>query len=365
MNRRDVLMSLQSTPGIGWLTIQRLATRISLQDLASMDPPEVDRLAGIGLKRAKLAVCAAREESVEKRKRALAKHGIRWVALGDPGYPRLLRETDRAPWVLFYKGNAELLHRPCLAVVGTRVPTYYGKKTAELLSRELSECGITIVSGLARGIDSHAHAGALEGDGKTIAVTANPLNEVYPPENKALFRRIEREGLLVTETPLESRVRPGLFPLRNRLIAGLSLGVMVVEAGIKSGTKSTVDYCAKYNRDLFAVPGPIHSPKSAYPLELIKRNGAKLVACCEDVLEELPPYVPVRRKKTVQPQAELTEHERFIVEILKEKPRSIDELLHISKFTFGHLHSVLLSLTMKHQIEQLPGSVYQIRIQRD
>jgi DNA processing protein len=365
MERRELMMSLHAQPGIGWLTLKQLQEKVNLHDLADMDAREVARLAGISRRKAEAAVWAAQRPIVERRKRELAELDVGWIVPEDAAYPNLLRETADRPWVLYYKGNVRLLQEMCLAIVGSRAPTAYGRRAAEWLSEQLAACGLAIVSGLARGIDGCAHLGALKARGNTVAVLGGPPDRVYPPENRALFERIAAEGLIVTESPPGSDIRPGLFPLRNRIIAGLSLGVMVVEAALPSGTSSTVDYAAKYGRELFAVPGSIFSPKSAYPLKLIRESGATAVTRPEDVLEALPSFLPLStsRHGSVR-EVPLTRDERRILDILADGPLNIDELLHLSEYTFGHLHSVLLSLTMKHQIEPLPGSVYQLRAMR-
>jgi DNA processing protein len=362
MERRELLMSLHAEPGIGWLTLHRLQEKLDLAELAYMEIGEIAQRAGISRRKAESAHRAAQPAVVERRKRELAACGIGWIVPWDAAYPQRLKEIKDRPWVLYYKGNVRLLQEMCLAIVGSRVPTAYGRRAAEWLSGELAACGLTIVSGLARGIDSCAHRGALKANGGTIAVLGGPLTRVYPPENKALFERIAAEGLLITEAPLTSDVRPGMFPLRNRIIAGISLGVMVVEAAVPSGTSSTVKCAAEYGRELMAVPGSIFSPKSAYPLELIRECGAVTVARPDDVLKALPSFLPLRSgKHGPVREVPLTRDERRIAAALADGPLSIDELLHLSEYTFGHLHSVLLSLTMKHQIEQLPGSVYQLR----
>jgi DNA processing protein len=214
---------------------------------------------------------------------------------------------------------------------------------------------------LARGIDSHGHRGALLGEGKTIAVMATSLIEVYPPENRTLFKQIEQEGLLLSETPLSSTARAGLFPRRNRIIAGVSMGTVVVEASMNSGTRYTVDTTLGLGREVFAVPGPMMSPKSEYPLTLI-RDGAKLILKVEDIVDELSKTTTFNKSAENIMEPEFSESERKIVEFLQSKPMTIDELLHFSKFSFGHLHSVLLSLSMKHHVEPLPGSLYHLRM---
>ena len=288
------------------------------------------------------------------------------MTVRDEAYPEILRQIPQPPWVLYYKGNLSLLKKPVLAIVGTRTPTVYGIKTAEELACSLSHSGFCVVSGLARGIDSAAHTGALKGNSGTIGVLGSGLDRVYPPENLPLYRAIAEKGLLLTEYPLGTPAHPGLFPQRNRIIAGLSLGTIVVEAAARSGSLITVEFALDASRDVFAVPGPVHSPKSQGTLDLIKKGAAKLITSVNDIIEEythlLSPAAPANRQHIKQNNvpgfAGLTEEERKIYELLCSMPRTIDELLEQSQINFGHLHSVLLSLLMKKKIRELPGCIY-------
>ncbi|MCC2685535.1 MAG: protecting protein DprA [Paenibacillaceae bacterium] len=366
MDKRQALWALHEMRGIGWSTIDCLVR--SMSDLAELDLMEAGDLAALGLQNQKADVIASHlmnKDWLRRKEQKLEKLGIRWMTVWDGDYPELLRQIKQYPWVLYYLGNAANLKKPCFSVVGTRNPTAYGRRAAERICGELSSAGICVVSGLARGIDTSAHVGALQGHGSTIAVLGGPLDCVYPPENRALYRQIADCGLLVSEYPLETPVHPGMFPVRNRIIAGLSLGTMVVEAADRSGSLITASQALDESRDVFAVPGPITSPKSEGTLALIKQ-GAKLVTSAKDILEEYVHLYPeladgdsgIKRIGAGVFGENLTEEETQILQCMSSEPVSIDELLERSQINFGLLHSVLLSLTMKKRIEQLPGSTY-------
>lgn len=361
-----MLFALHHMEGIGWKTISLLVRQLErLHDIAELD--EEALAMGFGLPRSKAR--AVREKmsrmdagNVERLAQSYADDGIGWVTVWDEAYPQLLKHTAQPPWVLYYRGNWRLVDKPCLAMVGTRTPTAYGKLTAERLAREVSDAGLCVVSGLARGIDSAAHTGALEGSGGTIGVLGCSIDVVYPPENKPLYRQISERGLLISEYPRGTKSHPGLFPQRNRIIAGLSLGVVVVEAAEKSGSLITSDLALEESRDVFAVPGQISSPKSRGTLRLIQQ-GAKLVACAEDILEEYARWISMDDMvhiKHTPDEPKLTRDQQTVVELLEHSPMSVDELLARTQFTFGHLHSVLIHLLMIKRIVELPGSVYTV-----
>lgn len=361
MDERSILFGIHELPGFGWRSIQKLLHQLSdLTILLQRDwnPPEHSGLQPDKLKGLKENF---HRDFVASRLSKYAEAGIGFVTVLDEAYPALLRQTAKPPWVLYYRGNERLLQASAIAVVGTRTPTVYGKKAAERLSRGLSDAGLTVVSGLARGIDSCAHLGALQGKGSTIAVLGTGLDIVYPPENKNLFREIADNGLILSEFPLGTSPHPGLFPLRNRIIAGISLGTVVVEAALKSGSLITADQALEESREVFAVPGPITSPKSMGALSLIKQ-GAKVVTGVEDILEEYGEISCSNSAAAIghQHAPVWTEEERLILGLMDGEPLSFDDLLERSHFQFGHLHSVLLSLLMKKEIEQLPGSMYVI-----
>lgn len=226
------------------------------------------------------------QRDLDKEMEELNKRLIKIITIEDKRYSLILKETDSPPFLLYIKGEESLLNQPSLAVVGTRKPTNYGRKAVYRLVPEISK-KLMIVSGLARGIDSLAHRVCLENHGKTIAVLGHGLERIYPPENQRLADAIvDSGGTLVTEYPLNFPLDKTNFPLRNRIIAGLTLGTLVIEGGQKSGTKITANFAADYGREVFCVPGPIGNIQSEGPAQLIQQ-GAKLVTKVEDIWEEL------------------------------------------------------------------------------
>lgn len=360
LEARDVLFGLHELEGVGWHTIKRIMEHGCWEACLRGDRERLMRI-GVEEGRARIIAGTMSEPFVDRQKQAYKNMNIGYVTYLDDDYPPLLRETPWPPWVLYYVGDLRLLHGPAIALVGTRTPTVYGKRTADVLAERLSGAGFRIVSGLARGIDSIAHRAAMRGPGGTIAVLGTPLDRVYPPENRELFRQIAASGLILSEYPLSTKPHPGLFPRRNRLIAGLGWGTVVVEGGESSGTLITADYALEASRDVFAVPGPITSPKSAGPNRLI-RQGAILVTCAEDMIAEYAhrfngSEIHMMKTQPLEEEA-LSGEELTVLSRIGDDPVSVDELIVRTKFTFGHLHSVLLSLTMKNKIEQLPGFSY-------
>ncbi|TVY10666.1 DNA-processing protein DprA [Paenibacillus cremeus] len=366
MNNRQMLFALHHMQGIGYKTIYRLLETFT--QLSEMLQFTKEDWIGFGLGSVKAeqlcrGLSALDAEAITNKERQYAEKGIEWVTFWDEAYPKLLKETADQPWIMYYMGDLALASLPCIGMVGTRTPTAYGKMTAEKLAASLSANGVCVVSGLARGIDSAAHEGALTGIGSTIAVLGCSIEEIYPPENKLLYRKIASQGVLLSEYPLGTKSHPGLFPQRNRVIAGLSLGVVVVEAALRSGSLITADQALDESRDVFAVPGPISSPKSQGTLSLLKQ-GAKLVTGPEDILEEYADRIGLERsaniKTIIGAPSPLKADEQQIFDLLVTKPMSIDVLKTQSQFTFGHLHSVLINLLMMRRIVELPGSVYTV-----
>jgi len=311
---------------------------------------------------------AAEEEWA--RVRAL---GATIVSYSCAEYPERLREIYDPPPVLWARGDVRLLSRPALAVVGTRHPTPYGTGMAEMLSRDLAARRLLIVSGMARGIDSCAHRGALAARMPTVAVWGTGLDVVYPKENRKLAEEIlETGGAIVSELPTGTFPAPQNFPLRNRIISGLSVAVLVVEAGENSGTRVTARCAADQNRDLFAVPGNVTNKGSWTPNTLIKQ-GAKLVATWEDIWEDLPSQVrleleaeaPAASKRdpaaSLLPDPVLRSEEAMVLEVLRaDESLQIDEILDLleTQLTSSEVFTALFELEMAGRVRQLPGKNY-------
>ncbi|MCK4843683.1 MAG: DNA-processing protein DprA, partial [Dehalococcoidia bacterium] len=271
-------------------------------------------------------------------------------------YPAPLKEIYDYPPVLYVKGNPPFQDQPCLAVVGTRRPTIYGRQVTEEIVTDLARSGITIVSGLARGIDSVAHRAALDAGGRTVAVFASGLDIIYPGENAKLAQAITERGALLSEHPLGVKPRPESFPLRNRIMSGLSLGVLVVEAGERSGALITAHQAVEQDRDVFAIPGSILSPASQGTNHLIQ-EGAKLVRSSEDILQELNLAIAVQQSefKEFSP---VDEAESAILKQLSSEPNHIDEICRRSGLTTPQVSSTLAMLELKGIARQVGNMNY-------
>lgn len=289
----------------------------------------------------------------EERERA----GIRMITRFDPGFSPLLLQISEVPCILYYCGDISLITQNALAVVGARRATRYGLDRAGEMSGELARHGLVIVSGMARGIDAAAHEGVLAAGGKTIAVLGSGLDVPYPRENISLFNNICRQGLVLSEYPPGTAPLPANFPVRNRIISGLALGVFVVEGKAQSGSLITADCALEQGKDVFALPGPVNSANSIGPLRLIQQ-GAKLVIYPEDILEELGMdlkeilFEEQKERKTV-----ITPAEKRILEKLFWEPVHVDNLLRGNSKQEGFYEN-LLKLELKGLIRQLPGKYY-------
>jgi DNA processing protein len=325
------------------------ASRAALLGVGGVGPKIADKIA-----RARQDFDAAAELALCRRE------GVSVIARGDPGYPPPLENIPDPPSLLYVKG--ELLPRDqlAIAVVGSRHGTPYGIRTAERLAAALARTGFTIVSGLARGIDAAAHRGAIKAGGRTIGVLANGLASVYPPEHEDLARSVVAAGGLVSEMPMRQGPLAGLFTQRNRIISGLSLGVLVVEATPRSGSLSTASHAMEQNREVFAVPGPADSLASRGCHRLI-RDGARLVETVEDILEELGPLAQEVRTAPEEPpvrhpaELALSDHERSLLGQLDDQPTAVDDLIVRTGLTAGQVMATLSVLELKRLVRRMPG----------
>ncbi len=347
-------LRLTLTPGVGPVAARTL--------LAAFGSPEAVLDAGAALLRrhvardiAEAVVAGPSKEAVETACRWAGMPGNHILTLGDAAYPRPLLETPDPPVLLYAKGHPELLDNGAIAVVGSRNATPQGIATARNFSRSLGDAGLTIVSGLALGIDTAAHEGGLQSRSSTIAVTGTGLDTVYPSRNRELAHRIAADGLLLSEFPLGTGVAAWNFPRRNRLISGLARGVLVVEAAVRSGSLTTARLAAEQGREVFAIPGSIHSPVSRGCHALI-RQGAKLVESAEDVLEELRvPWTPA-----VTSPSEQQAVDDPILHQLGHDPCTLDELALRTGLPADVLSARLLALELAGAVATLPGN----RVQR-
>jgi DNA processing protein len=364
-------LALSLTPGLGPTRGRRLAEHFDkIEDVFHASLTELEGLNLQAHSAQHIALGKSLEVAHEEHAKALAA-GVQIVSRDDSRWPARLSEIYDPPLVLYVRGCIEALSRPGIAVVGTRHPTPYGIGMAERLSGDLAARGIVILSGMARGVDTAAHRGAIKGKGKTVAVFGTGVDVIYPRENKKIAEAIlELGGALVSEFPIGTFPAPQNFPIRNRIISGLSLGVLVVEAGEYSGTRITARCALEQSRELFAVPGNVTSRNSWGPNTLIKQ-GAKLTATWEDVWEELP--ADVRRHleserssdaSEQKPQAsglfddQLTPKERKILAVLRQdQPTHIDELMERveSEIASSEVFALLFELELSGKVRQMPG----------
>jgi DNA processing protein len=372
-------IALNMTPGVGPRVTARLLEHFGSAE-AIFDAPRRE-LALLRLTPESIETIATRElyDRAETEIGKVRQLGGEILVLDDGVYPTLLRETYDPPVVLYVKGAwSECLDGPCVAIVGSRRCSTYGQNAALMLSRELAQRGVTIISGLARGIDAAAHRGALEAGGRTVAVMGTGLDQVYPRDHKKLADEIlKQNGALVTQFPLGTPPVSENFPYRNRVISGLSLGTVVVEAAENSGSLITARLAMEQNREVFAVPGNITSRNSFGTNYLIKGAGAKLVQQWQDVASELPAEIaaqllppPSRKKKSGElvdqlqfTPSDLNEHERAIFKLLTtDTPKQIDALAETTKLSITQLTSALLTLEMRELIRALPGKCFVRRL---
>lgn len=356
---------LKSVPGVGNLLCKRLIDRFKAPaNVFQASDQELLQVNGL-TQRHVAAIKSHKLEGVEAELALAAKKDYRLVTLTDSDYPRLLCEIPDPPPFLYVYGRLER-HSANLAVVGSRNATGYGLSTTRDLCRSLTSHNLTIVSGMARGIDTAAHEGALAAGGKTIAVLGSGLEKIYPAENRKLFHRIAEKGAVVSEFPLMAGPEAHHFPIRNRIISGMSLGTVVVEATRKSGSLITAHLAAEQNREVFAVPGSIQSFKSAGSHTLIKQ-GAKLVEHAQDVIEELMPLVSVNQglenksgDYTKKKMASLSDDEVRVYQALDPYPVHVDDLARKISMEPGKLLSMLLKLELNGMVQQSPGKLFSI-----
>ncbi len=299
------------------------------------------------------------ESFFQKELNVLEKIGGKITTVWDEDFPPLLKKIFDPPLLLYFKGTFAENDNYSIAVVGTRQPTNYGKIQAEKITSELCAQNITIVSGLARGIDSIAHHTSLKNGGRTIAVIGSGLNVIYPAENRRMFDEITEKGLVISEFPIDTKPDAQNFPKRNRLISGLSLGTVVIETGITGGAMQTAALSLDQNREVFAVPGNLGVPQSEGTNRLIQKGEAKLVRSAEDVLEELELKLkPVLGKNIPKVQLQLTLFEEKILAALDNNAVQIDKIASITNLSTADCLVQLLSLEFKGLVKQLPGKMF-------
>lgn len=345
--------------GIGPASFFALVRRFgSPTDAFAASLSELKRISSLQSRaRADLAQADRLRERAEAELRALEKIGGSALIYGQPGYPEFLRHTSQPPPVLYILGNAASLEMPCVAMVGARAATSYGRRVAHTIAKNLASAQVCVVSGLALGIDGEAHGGALAACGMTVAVLGCGLDVVYPKTNRRFYEQIRNSGLLVSEYPLGTPPEPFRFPARNRIIAGLSLGIVVVEASRKSGSLITVQFGLEEGREIFAIPGQIDSAKSAGAHWLVQQ-GATLAVSADDILEQLSlrPAAATGDESVVESGLpRLSRDTAALLTMIEPYPRQRDELLRMSKIPAAKLQEALLLLELEGLIELLPG----------
>jgi len=370
----DLWLKLIRAEGVGPTLFKRLLDHFGdIERILGASSAQLTRIEGIGDKTAERIIRTRDDFDVEKELALADKLGVWLIHLQDERYPPALKAIYDPPPVLYIKGTLSRSDNLAMAIVGCRRCTHYGTEQANRFSHLLASAGFTIVSGLARGIDSAAHHGALAAKGRTIAVQGCGLANIFPPENKKLFEQIAESGAVVSELPLTYEPLAENFPGRNRIIAGLSMGVLVVEATYRSGALISAQAALENNREVMAVPGRIDSPASMGCHKLIKQ-GARLVDSIEEVMDALG-YVGDGLKDHAQTAAEQAENEAgqmlfdmsrlnlsaeetAVLEQLNSEPVHVEELIVQTQISAGKVHAAVISLQLKGLIKQLPGNLY-------
>ncbi len=348
-------MALRNVTGIGPVRFERLLSAFgTIRAAWEASAAELARV--LDRRSLESLVAYRRSADPEGEYAALRSEGIDVVTLAHESYPDLLREVPGPPPVIFLRGAITLEDRRAVAIVGTRRLSSYGREMARTLARDLAQAGVTVVSGLARGVDGIAHAAALDAGGRTIAVLGNGVRGVYPPEHRDLAARVAAQGAVLSDFHPDAPPDGPNFPARNRLISGLALGVVVVEAPMRSGALITVDFAADQGRDVFAVPGSVLSPASAGCLRIL-RDGARPVRSAEDVLEDLrlgeaPQQLPLESP------ASLDEDSRRVLSTLTSEALHIDEIGAVAGISIANLSALLMTLELQGFVRNIGAQYY-------
>ncbi len=358
-DRAEILLAL--TPEVGPVLRGRLLERFGdAGQVIAASEAELQQVQGIGPKISQRIVNARHEVQLDAQLALVREHGLGLLLPSRDEYPRLLKEIPDPPGVLFVRGAIEPADAMAVAIVGTRRATHYGKQQAERLAAGLARTGVTVVSGLARGIDAAAHRGALAAGGRTIAVLASGVLNVFPPEHEKLADEVVAHGAVVSEAAPTMPPLSGMFPQRNRIISGLSLGAIIVEAADRSGALITARHAMEQGREVFAVPGQVDSPASSGPHRLL-RDGAKLVTCVDDVLEELghlPAAAPDQRGGSIRAAAELklNDLEHAVLQAIDPAGSMLDEVAVACKLPIHRVLSTVSVLESRRLVRKIGGN---------
>lgn len=360
MTEREAYIALNMMDDVGPVRVRSLVAALgSATAIFRASEEELQQAEGVGPERAAKIVRQREQIDPASEEAAARRLGARILTPLDELYPEPLRSIYDPPLALYIRGTWEAKDRHAVALVGSRRCTHYGRQTADRLAFQLAKVGFTVVSGLARGIDRAAHEGALKAGGRTLAVLGSALDTLYPPENADLAEAVAEHGALLSEYPLGRPPDRTTFPYRNRLISGLSQGVVVVEAPLPSGALITADAALEQGRAVFAVPGRVDAPTSRGCHRLIK-TGAKLVESVDDILEEFEMLIPEERRRAAReaarrPDVPLTPEEERIVRALAQETLDVDALARAASVPIATLSSLLIGLEMKRVIRMLPG----------
>ncbi|MBI5740202.1 MAG: DNA-protecting protein DprA [Nitrospirae bacterium] len=357
-------LALNFIPDIGPVTSGRLLAAFgSAENIFHAPVQELRQVEDVGEKRAGRIAGFNQWDVVRQEIEKAKKNNVRLIAGNNPAYPEALKRIHGAPPVLYVKGELKEADKYAVAIVGSRTATEYGAQMAEKISRTLASSGLTVVSGMARGIDSVSHTAALRARGRTIAVLGSGLDMPYPPENRGLMSAIASSGAVVSEFPFGTKPEKENFPRRNRIISGLSLGVVVIEATLDSGSLITASYALEQNREVFSVPGNVTSGGSRGTNDLIKK-GAKLIESAEEVIEDLGPQIKgVLRERKIsshKPLPALTGDEKALYDSLGDAPKHIDSIIREMNMPTARALSVLLSLELKGVVRQMQGKRFSL-----
>ncbi len=382
-------LALALVPGLGPKLTAALLERFGSPEAAlRATASELQQIPQIGEKTATALAAALRTVDITPELALLEKHNVRAVPLGFAGYPPPLAAVPAPPPLLYVRGEWIAQDTNAIGIVGSRACSAYGRKITEQLTRDLVRAGFTIISGLARGIDGIAHKTALDAGGRTIAVLAGGLAQIYPPEHNDLANAVAKNGALITETAMMLKPQPGMFPARNRIISGLSRAVIIVEANAQSGALITATHAGEQGREVFAVPGPVDSPESAGCLELI-RKGARLIRNANDLIEDLKGIATPDYNRRTTPRAlfddvgdrdstsdptpatpepppppppmpKLDDMQQRVFDAITAK-RHADELVRELNIPASDLARILMQLDLKKLIRRLPGNYYERR----
>ena len=366
MKDREAYIVLNMIDGLGPVSVRRLVEQLgSPKAILEADREALMEARGVGEKMA-LKILVQRDHlDPETEIKKAADEGARIITLLDDEYPEALKSIHDPPLALYVRGSLRPSDAKALGIVGSRSTSHYGLSAADRLAYQLAQTGFTVVSGLARGTDTAAHSGALKGKGRTIAVLGGAIDCLYPPENDGLAAKIANHGAVISEYPMGRQVDRMTFPYRNRIISGLSMGVLLIESTVKGGSMHTIDAAMEQGRTVFALPGRIDMPGARGPHRLIK-NGAKLVESLDDILEEFEFLIPEAERQApaaetaARPDVPLTEAETKIVEALWGEALDVDSLARAVGMKSYELSGLLLGLEMKRVVCMRPGRMVEL-----